>query len=59
MYFEVYALLNTSAAATEVHTGKNILPTSSFCRQFFDAQFEENVPTKRGVTGVVADEDPT
>ena len=59
MYFEVYALSNTSAAATEVHTGKSTSPTRILSAGgTLTGSSNKNVSAKRGVTGVVADEDP-
>ena len=59
MYFEVFALSRTSAAATEVHSGRNNLPTTVFSAgNTLTNSSKENVPTKRGVAGLIADENP-
>ena len=60
MYFEVYALPSTSAAATEVHITKDSSPTKVLSADDTVADSsKKDVPTKRGVVSGVADEDPT
>ena len=60
MYCEVYALPSAFAAATEVHTGKEIWPTRvlSAGDTLIDSS-KKDVPTERGVVSAAADEDPT
>ena len=56
----MYALTNTSAAATEEHTGKNTWPTRVLSAgDTLTVSSKQDVPKEGGVVSAAADEDPT